>query len=66
MEHELSQPEVGVDRSRRYDEAIEAFRQAIRIDLKHGVTWCYLGASYFYPDNKTAALDAIRRLQCLN
>jgi hypothetical protein len=51
---------------KRYDEAIEAIRQALRIDPKLAQAWYNLGYAYALSGNRTAALDAVRELRRLD
>ncbi|MGD0627208.1 MAG: tetratricopeptide repeat protein, partial [Thermodesulfobacteriota bacterium] len=50
----------------RYDDAIEAYRQAIRIEPKDVDAWYNLGVAYSSSGNRTAALNAVQELRCLD
>ena len=50
----------------RYDEAIDAYRQAIRIDAEYASAWNNLAVAYNRSGNKTAALDTIKELRRLD
>jgi cytochrome c-type biogenesis protein CcmH/NrfG len=47
----------------RYDGAIEAFQQALRIKPKMALAWASLGATYYFSGNKNAALDVVKALR---
>jgi cytochrome c-type biogenesis protein CcmH/NrfG len=51
---------------KRYDDAIEAFRQAIRIRPKNADAWYALGNAYNISGNHTDALEAVRELRPLD
>jgi tetratricopeptide (TPR) repeat protein len=51
---------------KRYDDAIEAYRQAIQINPENADTWYSLGLLYYDLGNQTAALDAVRELRRLD
>ena len=51
---------------RRHKDAIEAYRQSIRIKPKLAYAWYDLGVAYSLSGNKTAALDAVRELRRLD
>jgi tetratricopeptide (TPR) repeat protein len=51
---------------RLYGDAIEAYRQALRIDPKHAKAWYNLGLAYNLSDNRTAALEAVKELRRLD
>ncbi len=51
---------------KRYDDAIEAHRQALRINPEFTEAWFSLALDYSLPGNKTSALDAIRKLRRLD
>ncbi len=50
----------------RYDDAIDAYRQALRIEPGFDYTWYALGITYFDSGNRSAALDVVRELRCLD
>ena len=51
---------------KRYDDAVEALRQAIRINPEHALAWYILGATYAHSGNKTAAMNAVQELRRLD
>jgi len=51
---------------KRYDDAIEAFRQALRINPENAEAWNNLGIAYALSGNRTAALNAVRELRRLD
>jgi tetratricopeptide (TPR) repeat protein len=57
---------VAYSRLNRHKDAIEAFRQALRINPKDADAWHSLGATYYFSGNRTAALDAVRELRLLD
>jgi len=51
---------------KRYNDGIEAYRQAVRIDPRNADAWQGLGLAYSLSGNKTAALDAVGELRRLD
>jgi len=51
---------------KRYNEEIEALRQAIRINPENADTWYVLALAYALSGNQTAALNAVRELRRLD
>ena len=51
---------------KRYNDAIEAYRHAIRIDPKDALAWYNLGDACGQSGNRTAALGAVRELRRLD
>jgi tetratricopeptide (TPR) repeat protein len=49
-----------------YNEAIEAYRQAVRINPELAGVWNNLGVAYARSGNRSAALEAIRELRRLD
>ena len=47
----------------RLNDAIEAFRQSLRINPKDASAWHFLGDAYFFSGNRNAALDAVQKLR---
>ena len=50
----------------RYRDAIDAFRQAVRITPTYARAWYNLGVAYGKSGNRTSALDAVRVLRRLD
>lgn len=50
----------------RYNDAIEAYHQALYINPENVYAWCNLGVAYYNSGNRTAALNAVRELRRLN
>ena len=46
---------------KRYNEAVEAYRQAMRIDPGHAAVWTNLGAAYHVLDRYNEAIEAYRQ-----
>ena len=51
---------------KRYNDAIEAYRQAIRINPELAAAWSNLGYAYVRSGNRTAALEAEQKLRRLD
>ncbi len=51
---------------KRYNDAIEALRQALRIKPEDADVWYNLGAVYLSSRDRTATMDAVRGLQRLD
>jgi tetratricopeptide (TPR) repeat protein len=51
---------------KRYDDAIGAYHQAIRIDPEDAYAWNLLGVYYALSGNRTAALEAVQELRRLD
>ncbi len=50
----------------RYNDAIEAFRQVVRIDPEHATSWYNLGDAYFFLKRYNDAIDAYRQAVRIN
>jgi cytochrome c-type biogenesis protein CcmH/NrfG len=50
----------------RHNDAIEAYRQALRINPEDAKAWYILGLTYGVSGNRVAALDAVRELRRLD
>ena len=46
-----------------YQEAIEAYREALRLKPDIVDAWCALARTYSFSGNKSAALEAVKRLR---
>jgi tetratricopeptide (TPR) repeat protein len=59
---------LGTDygRLKRYDDSVEALRQAVRINPKYASAWYNLGLSYYFSGNRPAALDIVQELRRLD
>ena len=51
---------------KRYNDAIEALRESLRINPKSVNSWFVLGITYVSSGNTTAALDTVRELRRLD
>ena len=47
-------------------EAIESYKQAIKIDPDHALTHCYLGTSYLLLNDRGSAMEQYKILKKLN
>jgi tetratricopeptide (TPR) repeat protein len=54
------------DELKRYNEAIEALRQAVRIDPSNENAWYNLGVAYAFSGNRPEALNVVRELRRLD
>jgi len=54
------------DELKRYNDAIEALRQAVRIDPEYANAWYNLGVAYAYSGNRTEALNVVQELRRLD
>jgi len=57
---------VAYDELNRYNDAIKAYRRAIKIDPKNAVAWNNLGVAYSLSGDRAAAIDAVRELRRLD
>jgi cytochrome c-type biogenesis protein CcmH/NrfG len=54
------------DNLKRYNDAIEAYRQSIRINPEDAEAWYMLGCVYLFSGNRAAALEVVQKLRRLD
>jgi tetratricopeptide (TPR) repeat protein len=50
----------------RHQEAVEAYREAVRFKPDFAMAWVGLGFAYFISGNRSAALEAVKELRRYN
>ena len=53
---------VACSRLERYDEAIEAYHQAVTLDPKYASAWFGIGVAYLLSGNETEPIAAVQEL----
>ena len=68
MAHAIVWNNLGIvyDELNRYDDAIDAYRESLRINPENASAWTVLVIAYYLSGNNGAAMDALKELRRLD